>query len=71
MLFPTLGPSSLPVVVAQPDERLQTEQLLYWSGMKDTENSKHKHLVQTKKKKISPLFAIEIYYASSSFYTWK
>jgi len=33
MLFPTLGPSSLPVVVAQPDEGvkdMQTEQLLCW-----------------------------------------
>jgi len=54
MLFPTLGPSSLPVVVAQPDERhankaasvlewydrhRQTKQLLCWSGMTDTEHS--------------------------------
>jgi len=31
MLFPTLGPSSLPVVVAQPDER---------SDVTDTEHSK-------------------------------
>jgi len=30
MVFPTLGPSSLPVVVAQPDENMQTEQLLWW-----------------------------------------
>jgi len=39
MLFPTLGPSSLPVVVAQPDVSyvLQTEQLLSWSGMTDIE----------------------------------
>jgi len=49
----SLGPSSLPVVVAQPDERhanraasvlsltkdMQTEQLLCWSGMTDTEHS--------------------------------
>jgi len=39
MLFPTLGPSTLPVVVAQPDEGMQTEQLLCWSGMADTEHS--------------------------------
>jgi len=55
MLIPTLGTSSLPVVVAQPDERhanrtasvlewyetkdMQTEQLLCWSGMTDTEHS--------------------------------
>jgi len=40
MLFPTLRPSSLPDVVAQPDEKR--------SGMTDT---KHivQHLVQTKK----------------------
>jgi len=28
-----LKPSSLPVVVAHPEKRLQTEQLLRWSGM--------------------------------------
>jgi len=39
MLFPTLRSSSLSVVVAQPDERLQTERLLCWSGMTDTENT--------------------------------
>jgi len=40
MLFPTLGPSSLLVVVAQqPDEGMQTEQLLCWSGMTGTEHS--------------------------------
>jgi len=39
MLFPTLGPSSLPVVVAQPGERHAKEQLLCWSGMTDTEHS--------------------------------
>jgi len=40
MLFPTLGPSSLPVVVDQPDERhVASEQLLCWSGMTDTEHS--------------------------------
>jgi len=39
MLFFTLGPSSLPVVVAQPQKNMQTEQLLFWSGMKDTEHS--------------------------------
>jgi len=38
MLFPTLGPSSLPVVVAQPKD-MQTEQLLCWSGMTDTEHT--------------------------------
>jgi len=37
MLFPILGPSSLPVMVAQLDE---IEQLLYyWSCMTDTEHS--------------------------------
>jgi len=36
MLFLTLGPSSLPVVVVQPDKMQQTEQLLCWSGMTDT-----------------------------------
>jgi len=30
MLFPILGPSSLPIVVAQPDKDIQTEQLLRW-----------------------------------------
>jgi len=34
MLFPTLGPSSLPVA-----KDMQTEQLLCWSGMTDTEHS--------------------------------
>jgi len=38
MLFPTLGPSSLPVVVAQPDERHANRAA--WSGMTDTEHSK-------------------------------
>jgi len=36
-----LGPSILPVVVAQPDRRLQTI-VLCWSGMTDT-----KHMVHT------------------------
>jgi len=39
MLFPTLGPSSLLVVVVQPDERHANEQLLCWSGMTDTEHT--------------------------------
>jgi len=39
MLFPTLGPSSLPVVVAQLTKDMQAEQLLCWSGMTDTERS--------------------------------
>jgi len=39
MLFPTLRPSSLPVVVAQPDKDMQTEQLQCWSGMIDMEHS--------------------------------
>jgi len=39
MLFRTLEPSSLPVVVAQLDENMQTEQLLCWSGMTDTEHT--------------------------------
>jgi len=32
-----LGPSSLPVVVAQPDKRLQIT-VLYWSGMTDRQS---------------------------------
>jgi len=36
MLFSTLEPSSLPVVVI---EDMQTEQLLCWSGTTDTEHS--------------------------------
>jgi len=39
MLFPILGPSSLPIVVAQPKKDIQTKQLLCWSGMTETENS--------------------------------
>jgi len=39
MLFPTLGSSILPVVVVQPDEDMQTEPLLCWSGMTDTDHS--------------------------------
>jgi len=40
MLFLTLRPSSLSVVVAQPDEGdMQTEQRLCWNGMTDTEHS--------------------------------
>jgi len=35
MLFPVLGSSSLPVVVAQPDERHANKTTLYWSGMTD------------------------------------
>jgi len=38
MLFPTLGSSSLPVVVAQPDER-HANRTLCWSGITDTEHS--------------------------------
>jgi len=34
-----LGPSSLPVVVAQLTKDIQAEQLLCWSGMTDTEYS--------------------------------
>jgi len=53
MLFPTLVPSSLPVVVAHwPSltKDMQTEQLLHWSGMTDTEHSTFvQHLVQIKK----------------------
>jgi len=37
MLFPILGSSSLPVVVAQPD--MQAEQLLCWSGTTDTDQA--------------------------------
>jgi len=47
MLFPILGPSSLPIVVAQPNEYMQTEQFLCWSGMT---GQSIQHLVQTKKK---------------------
>jgi len=36
MLFPILGPSSLPVVVSQPDKRHAKEQVLCWSGMTET-----------------------------------
>jgi len=39
MLFPILGPSSLPVVVAQLTKDMQTEQLLCCSGMTDTEHT--------------------------------
>jgi len=39
MLFSTLGPSSLPVVVASLTTDMQTEQLLCWSGMISTEHS--------------------------------
>jgi len=41
MLFPILGPSSLPVVVAQPDERHanRTVPCCCWSGMTDTEHT--------------------------------
>jgi len=38
MLFPTYGPSSLLVVVAGLTKDKQTEQLLCWSGMTDTEH---------------------------------
>jgi len=37
MLLPILGPSSLPIVVAQLDD-MQTKQLLYWSGITDAEH---------------------------------
>jgi len=40
MLFPTLRPSSLLVVVPSLTKDMQTEQLLCWSGMTDTEHSK-------------------------------
>jgi len=39
MLFPILGPSSRPIMVAQPGEGHATEQLLCWSGMTDTEHT--------------------------------
>jgi len=38
MLFPTLGPSSLPVVVSRLTKVMSTEQLLFWSGMTDTDH---------------------------------
>jgi len=46
MLFPTLEPSSLPVVVAQPDERYanRTACVLEWYDR----HSIVQHLVQTK-----------------------
>jgi len=47
MLFFILEPSSLPVVAAQPDESMQTEQLLCWCGK--TVQSIVQHFVQTKK----------------------
>jgi len=34
-----LRPSSLSVLVAQPDESHETEQFLFWSGKTDTEHS--------------------------------
>jgi len=34
-----LGPSSVPIVVAQPDERHAKEKLLCWSGMTNTEHT--------------------------------
>jgi len=37
-MFPTLGLSSLPVVVAQPDEK-HANRAASWSGMTDTEHS--------------------------------
>jgi len=40
MLFPSLGLSSLLVVVAQLTKGMQTEQLLCWSSMTDTEHNK-------------------------------
>jgi len=39
---------NLPDLVVQPDERHAAEQLLFWSGMTDTEYAVQ-HLVQTKK----------------------
>jgi len=39
MLFPTLGPSSLSVVMAQPDERHANRTASCWSGMTDTEHT--------------------------------
>jgi len=37
MLFPTLGPSKLPIVVAQPNERHVNRKASDWSGMANTE----------------------------------
>jgi len=39
MLFPIFGPSSLPVVVAHPDNKLANRTALCWSGMTDTEHT--------------------------------
>jgi len=50
MLFLTLGPSSLPVVVAQPDERHANREasVLEWY---DRHRAEYKHLAQMKKNK--------------------
>jgi len=39
MLFPTSGPSSLPIVVTQPDKRHANRASSVLSGMTDTEHS--------------------------------
>jgi len=39
MLFPTLGPTSLPVVMAQPDETCKQNSFCVGSDMTDTEHS--------------------------------
>jgi len=39
MPFPILRPSSLPVVMAQPDERHANRTVPGWSGMADTEHT--------------------------------
>jgi len=39
MLFPTLEPSRLPIVVTQPDERHANRTASVWSGMTDTEHT--------------------------------
>jgi len=46
MLFPTLGPSSLPVVVAQPDERHanRTASVLEWYDRHRASSSNLDHL---------------------------
>jgi len=49
MLFPTSGPSSLPIMVAQPDERHanRTTSVLEWYDRPEFKQTVQ-HLVQTK-----------------------
>jgi len=49
MLLPTLGPSSLPVVVAQPGER-HANRAAFMLEWYDSHGALVQHLAQTKKK---------------------